>query len=161
MTDHFCTCGEIHKVKQAHKEVLNNMKLVMLRAAATHVIKTMDNDFKVYDFATEKQFKLFHNFQKLRYHGLITPVRDADNKRIKGRWLITRNGWEFLRGKKQMHAYVLVKDNRIVERSPEMVNLRDVATDMFEISTRFEYFDNNNKPVGLRPGVPAEQASLL
>jgi len=60
-----------------------------------------------------------------------------------------------------MHAYVLVKDNRIVERSPEMVSLRDIATDMFEISTRFEYFDDNNKPVGLRPGVPAEQASLL
>lgn len=162
MKDHFCTCGEVHKVKQAHKEVLNKMKLTMLRRAAEHVISTMDNNFMVREICEPDEFQLFNNFQKLRYHGLVTPIRDGEGKRVKGLWLITRNGWEFLRGKKLMHAWVSVKENRIVERSEDMVSLRDVAMDMFEITTRFEYFDEEtNQPVGLRPGVSAEQTSIL
>lgn len=162
MKDHFCTCGEIHKVKDAHKEHLNRMKLTMLMRAANHVKETMENNFMVREICEPDEFQLFNNFQKLRYHGLITPIRDDDGKRIKGQWLITRNGWEFLRGKKLMHAWVKVKDNRITERSEDLVSLRNVATDMFEIVTRFEYFDEESgQPIGLRPGVVAEQVALL
>jgi hypothetical protein len=162
MSSHPCTCGETHHVKDARKEVLNRMKLTMLRRAADHVIKTMDNNFMVREICEPDEFQLFNNFQKLRYHGLVTPVRDANGKRVKGIWLITRNGWDFLRGSKSLHAWVRVKDNRIIERSEELVTLREVAADIFEIVTRFEYFDESTgEPVGLRPGVPAEQASLL
>lgn len=165
--NHFCSvCKKIHIVqpaKEARKEHLNKMKLIMLRTAAQHVMKTMSNDFMVRDIADPEEFKLFNNFQKLRYHGLVTPTRDGAGKRIKGHWLITRNGWAFLRGDIMLPRYVLVQDNHIEGRADEDVSLRQVASQDFEIVTQFEYFDDNNKPVGLRPAQPKkmEQASLL
>jgi len=142
-------CGQ--EIKEAHKEVLNKMKLTMLQTAAAHVKQTMKNDFKVYEFAPEEQFKTYNNFQKLRYHGLITPVRDNMNRRIRGRWLITRNGWSFLRGELQMPSYVTVKNNRIDQHSAHLISVRDVYRGSEAITTTFEYFDEWGKPIGYRP----------
>ncbi len=136
----------------------------MLRRAADHVMRTMDNDFMVRDISEPEEYSMFHNFQKLRYHGLVTPVRDAAGGRIKGQWLITRNGWAFLRGEIELSKYVLVSNNHIKDRSEEKVSLRNVNAGVLEITTRFEYFDDNNQPVGLRPAVPTPkpiQESLL
>lgn len=152
-TEHRCTCGEMHVISPPHKETMNKMKLVMLKRAAAHVMETHDNNFMVREIADDDEFKLFNNFQKLRYHGLITPVRDNNNKRIKGQWLITRNGWAFLKGQKDLPKYVLVKDNHIVERSTERVTLRNVAADPMEIIRTFEYFDENMLFTGLRPAL--------
>lgn len=136
------------------------MKLTMLRKAASHVIETMSNDFMVRDIAEPEQFKLFNNFQKLRYHGLVTPVLDSNKRRMKGRWLITRNGWDFLRGNRSLPDWVLVKENRITEKSEHLIAISEVSRD-FEIATHFEYFDENNNPVGLRPNAAPSQVALL
>jgi hypothetical protein len=144
-----CTaCGQ--QIQEAHKEVLNKMKLTMLQTAAQHVKQTMKNDFKVYEFAPETQFKTYHNFQKLRYHGLITPVRE-NNQRIRGRWLITRNGWAFLRGELSLPSYVLVKNNRIEQHSEHLISVKDVYRGSEAITTTFEYFDEFGEPIGYRP----------
>lgn len=149
---HFCSnCGEIHLPAPAHKEVLNKMKVVMLRRAADHVIKTMDNKFMVREISRPEEYSMFHNFQKLRYHGLIAPIRDENGKKLKGQWLITRNGWAFVRGEIELSKFVLVANNHIRERSEKKVSLREVNAQVLEIQTRFEYFDVNNKPIGLRP----------
>lgn len=152
-------CGQ--KVQEAHKESLNKMKLTMLQKAAKHVMETMKNDFRVYDFVGEDEFKLFNNFQKLRYHGLITPARDNQDRRIKGRWLITRNGWAFLRGELDIPRYVLVRNNRIVEKSSERTLVRDVYYGSEAIQTTFEYFDDYGQPVGYRPGYKERQTALV
>jgi hypothetical protein len=161
---HLCSeCNEPHRVSPAHKEVLNKMKLTMLSVAAKHIMKTMSNNFMVRDIAQPDEFKLFNNFQKLRYHGLVTPARDDAGNRIKGRWLITRNGWGFLRGDIELPQYVIVRDNHIEERADRKVTLREVDSGAMEIVTNFFYFDENNKPVGMRPVAPikVEQPSLF
>ncbi len=87
-----------------------------------------------------------------------------DDNKIKGQWLITRNGWAFLRGEIELSKYVLVSNNHIKERSDEKVTHRNVNAGVMEITTAFEYFDDNNRPVGLRPSAPAPkpvQESLL
>jgi hypothetical protein len=151
MSDICPECGQ--RKQDAHKEVLNRMKLTMLQSAAAHVMQTMRNDFKVYDFANDRQFKTYHNFQKLRYHGLITPVKDPLGRRIRARWLITRNGWSFLRGEKELPKYVLVQHNLIIKHAPELVYMKDVYYGADYIQTTFEYFDGAGNPVGVRPGV--------
>ena len=59
----------------------------------------------------------YNNFQKLRYFGLVHHVKDQDGNRKAGRWLITRNGWAFLRGDVQMPEYVKTFRNEIWERA--------------------------------------------
>lgn len=155
MNDHRCTeCGELHLSPPTHKEVLSKLKLVMLRRAADHVIETMSNDFMVRDISKPEEYSMFHNFQKLRYHGLVAPARDGVGRKIKGRWLITRNGWAFLRGDIELSKYVLVSGNHIKERSDEKTTCNRVAQGSVEITTRFEYFSDDNKPVGFRPVAP-------
>jgi hypothetical protein len=145
-------CGQ--KIQTAHKEEFNAMKLKLLKRAASHVMNTMNNDFKVKEFAQPEEFKQFHNFQKLRYHGLITPVTDKiTGQRIKGRWLITRNGWAFLRGEFMIPKYVLVKNNKITSHSDKLISIKDVYYGSDSIQTTFEYFDENNRAVGYRPTV--------
>lgn len=142
-------CGQV--IKQAHKEVLNKSKLIMLKAGAKRVIETGKNEFMVRDIADPSEFKLYNNFQKLRYHGLVTPARDEANHRVKGKWLITRNGWAFLRGEIQMPAYVIIKNNTVESRADRTVGFKDVWRGEECICTVFEYFDDDGKMVGVRP----------
>jgi hypothetical protein len=135
----------------------------MLKRAAEHVILNMTNNFMVREISQPEEYSVWHNFQKLRYHGLITPIRDDAGNRIKGQWLITRNGWAFLRGEIKLPAYVMVRDNRVIDHSNDLVELRNVNAGVPEIQTKFEYFDSDGKPVGFRPKTPTklEQVSLL
>lgn len=155
------SCGQ--KIQEAHKEEFSAMKLSMLKQAAGHVMSTMRNDFKVRDFATPEEFKRFNNFQKLRYHGLVTPVRDrVTQQRIKGRWLITRQGWAFLRGELEISKFVLVKNNQIVSHSDTKVGVRSIYYGSEAIQTTFEYFDDSGSPVGFRPTLQrSPQMSLI
>lgn len=149
-------CGECGRPKpQAHKESMDKTRLQMLQKAAQRVVDTGVNDFKKKDLGlAEFGQSAYGNFTRLRYHGLITPVRDQNKKRIKGRWLITRNGWAFLRGEFQIHKYVLVKNNEITSRSDERIGLRDVWFGAEIMQTTFEYFDDDGRMVGVRPIAP-------
>lgn len=65
----------------------------------------------------ETQHKCPHNnFQKLRYFGLVHHVKDQDGNRKAGRWLITRNGWAFLRGDLAIPDFVMTFRNKIYSK---------------------------------------------
>lgn len=145
---HNCSeCGEPHIVQQAHKEVLNKHKLTMLKAAAQHVMDTQRNDFKLSEL---DEISNYNNFQKLRYHGLVHHVR-KNGVWLRGHWLITRNGWAFLRGELDLPKFVKVKNNSIVERSLDLINVRHVYYGSEVVNTTFEYFDDDGRPVAIRP----------
>lgn len=159
MSDRCEKCGQ--RVKQAHKETLNKKLLTGLQQASSMIITSGSNDVDLHAFIDD--YNIYNNFQKLRYFGLIHHVRDAQGRKVRGHWLITRNGWAFLRGELEVHKWVKVLDNEIRERSPELAGVRDVYRGSDIVVTTFEYFDDNNNPVGFRPTIPAkpEQASLL
>lgn len=162
------SCGQ--PIKQAHKEVLSKQKLTMLQTAARRVIETGVNDFKkrdVGDFASSPT--AYNNFQKLRYHGLITQVK-KNGVLHRERWLITRNAWAFLRGDLELPKWVMVRNNHIDENFPrcqELISVKDVYRGSDVITTTFEYFDHDTgAQVGFRPVLPqpthqAEQQSLI
>lgn len=148
--DEVCNhCGQ--RIPLARKELLNKQMVKMLKRAAGHVMTTMQNDFMVRDFTEPSEFKQYNWFSHLRLHGLIFKQRDAQGKELRGRWGITRNGWAFLRGEKQLPAYVLVKNNHIQSRADELVGFNQVWRGEDTMQTSFEYFDDNGKPVGIRP----------
>lgn len=155
------SCGQ--RIQQTRKESLSKMKLSMLRAAADHVIRTGKNDFMTRDFTSDEEYKLYSNFQHLRYHGLIAHVR-LNGQKVRKHWLITRNGWAFLRGDIQLPKYILVRNDKTQSRSDVLVSLGDVWHGADYIQTTFEYFDHETgEPIGFRPRAPqtSPQASLF
>lgn len=139
-------CGSF--VPLAHKETLSKHKLTMLQTAANHVKATHVNDFALSDLSADSNN--YNNFQKLRYHGLVHHVKD--NGVVKrGHWLITRRGWQFLRGEIEINKWVKVKQNELVEWSTETIGVKDVYRGAEAIVTTFEYFDDNGNMVGVRP----------
>jgi len=154
-------CGQ--KIQQTHKEMLTKHKLTILKVAAQHVMSTGVNDFRMRDmgdFTTSPSD--YNNFSKLRFHGLITPVKDKlSDRKIKGRWLITRNGWAFLRGELDIPKYVMVRNNSVQSRSDARISVRDVFYGSEVIQTTFEYFDDAGKPVGVRPLLPSANNKQL
>lgn len=146
MSDFCSSCGQV--IREAHKEFLTQGKLAMLKMAATHVMATMRNDVSLRTF--DNSPNLYNNFQKLRYHGLVYYV-EKRGERVRGHWLITRNGWAFLRGEINLPKYVIVQHNHISSRSDQLIGVREVYRGSDVIQTTFEYFDNEGNPVGWRP----------
>jgi len=140
-------CGQ--EIKQAYKEVLSKHKLTMLQRAARYIMERRVNDYDLHDMIHEHND--YTNFQKLRFHGLVHHVTDKNGRKVRGHWLITRNGWAFLRGELQLPKFVLVKNNGVVTRSEETISVRDVYRGSEAIITMFEYFDDNGNMVGVRP----------
>lgn len=155
------SCGQ--RIQETRKETLSKMKLTMLRAAADHVIATGKNDFRVRDFSAPEDYKLYSNFHHLRFHGIIAKVK-KDGQVVPRHWLVTRNGWAFLRGELELPKYVLVRNNAIESRADRLVSLGDVWHGADNLVTNFEYFDHETgEPIGWRPRFPqsSPQAALF
>lgn len=151
MNDRCTHCGQ--RIRLQRKEMLNTAKVRMLKRAAEHVMSTMKNDFMTKDFTDDNEYKLYSNFQHLRYHGLIAHVK-VNGQKVRKHWLITRNGWSFLRGDIDLPKYVLVKDDHTQSRSDKKVYLKDLLHGEPYVQTSFEYFDDDGNPVGIRPHYP-------
>jgi hypothetical protein len=154
-------CGQ--RIQLQRKEVLGKGKIRMLKAAAAHVMTTMQNDFMVRDISAPEEYKLYSNFHHLRFHGIVAKVK-KDGKVVPRHWLVTRNGWAWLRGEIALPKYVMVKDNAIQSRSDQLIYLKDRLGGEDYIQTSFEYFDDDGNPVGIRPHYPApenNQARLI
>lgn len=166
MKSHICSeCGLEHIVQDAHKESIDKRKLMMLKAAAQWVIDNNKNEFKKKDLDLIRFGQsAYGNFGALRYHALIAKVKDKKtNKPIKGLWLVTRQGWAFLRGEYDPPKFVLVRNNKIVpdSHSRQTINVRHVYYGSDIITTTFEYFDEDGKPIGWRPTVTPDNQSKL
>jgi hypothetical protein len=137
----------------SHKETLNKMKAEILKTAGQLVINTNRNQFKKRDVpGLADNPTRYNNFQKLRYHGLIAQAR-RNGVKLRDEWVITRNGWAFLRGELSLPKYVTVLDNHLVEggKSKHLVKMLDVLKGGMYLETQFEYFDDEGRPVGIRP----------
>jgi hypothetical protein len=91
--------------------------LVMTLRKTGLAIKTKGKN----DIDLQKEMDLtknqYNNFQKLRYFGLVHHVKDQNGNRKAGRWLITRNGWAFLRGELPVCEYVRTFRNKIYDKA--------------------------------------------
>jgi len=156
-------CGQ--RIQLQRKEILNKACAIMLKRAAEHVMRTMQNDFEIRDFTEDGDFKFFSNFSHMRYHGLVAHVK-VNGKVHKRRYLITRNGWAWLRGEIALPQFRMVKNGHNVpgKQSDRLVYLRDIWHGEPYVQTSFEYFDDDGRPIGIRPNFPAtdnKQARLI
>lgn len=137
---------------RSHKEILNKHKITLLKKAARQVVNSEKNEFNIGIF--RDNITDYNNLQKLRYHGLITHIK-VNGVIQRGKWLITRNGFSFLKGETGLPKWVEIEENRIVAQSDNIVFIEDVYKGSEAVATTFEYF-NNNKAIGWRPTAPSE-----
>lgn len=143
---------------KTHKEILSTHKLKMLRKASKEVERTGLNEINIQIF--RDNITDYNNWQKLRFHGLITHVEKNGIKQ-RGLWLITRQGWEFLEGKKELPKWVEIQDNHIVNRSEQTISVREVYHGSEAIVTTFNYRSGDREWIAPLNQQPSMQASLL
>lgn len=85
----------------------------------------------------------YANLPKLRYHGLIDKVKNEDGKIIKGEWVITARGVQFLRGDISIPKEVLTFRNKVIEVS-------DDTTWIKEVMKKDEWFQSEYQRVIMR-----------
>ena len=124
-------CGARMKI---WKHNLSLGLVVTLRRFGQAVKEKGENDIHLQK-ETEMTKNQYNNFQKLRYFGLVHHVKNGEGVRKAGRWLITRNGWDFLKGKIPMTEYMKTFRNRLYAKSRNNKFI-------FEIDTAYsqEYF---------------------
>lgn len=137
---------------RSHKEHLNKHKVSMLKQAAQEIIATGTNEFSIKIYWNDPNN--YNNFQKLRYHGLVAHITN-DGKIVRGQWLVTSNGWKFLKGELALPVWVEVQDNHIVARSDILKKIDSIYDGSTVIATTFEYSDGS-----IRPG-PSIQPALF
>lgn len=79
------------------------------------------------------------NWTKVRFHGLVAKVKQEDGSQLRGHWLITKRGADFLKGKVSIPQTVWVYRNKVVEHSEEMVTVRDVVGSLPYVDTEIKY----------------------
>jgi hypothetical protein len=124
---------------RTHKETLNRHKLNLLKRGAADVDSSGVNIVDIGLF--RDNINSYNNWQKLRYHGLIAKTEK------RGEWVITKNGWKFLRGEISLPKFILVADNRIIEHSEQRVEVQDLLSQEELVQEVFEYYEPSYQPV--------------
>lgn len=151
--------GCMRKIPLARKESLSRIKVEILMSAGQLVAERLSNRFKLRDVPACTEPSHYNNFQKLRYHGLIAKAT-VNGRLMRNEWVITRNGFRFLRGTLEIPKFVKIRQNHIVERAAECVSLSQVWRGAPYLETSFEYFDEDNNPIGVRPQADTQVALL-
>ena len=121
MSEHRCpTCGANmeafwHSISPGLTKVLIKA-YVYVSAHGENVFNPHDINLSNYEYS---------NYQKLRFHGLIARYKQ-DGKVIKGKWLITSRGGDYLKGQLLVPAKVKTLRNKVIDHSPEMVSIGEV-----------------------------------
>ncbi len=149
------TCGQ--RIREIRAHHMNKHLLSLLQAGSKVIMASNVNDFRRADL--DGEVSDYTNLSPLRYFGLIHRVK-KDGVVQRGHWLITRNGWTFLRGEIEIPKYIKVRDNTIESRAEETVHVRDVYRGSEAIATTFEYFDHETgEQIGWHPVAPKPEHS--
>lgn len=143
----------------SHKEILSAHKLRLLRQAAREVERTGVNQFSIRIF--KDNITDYNNLQKLRFHGLIAHLEKNGQKVRGGMWVITRQGFEFMEGKKMLPKWVEIEKNHIISRSREEIGVRDVYHGSEAVITTFDYRSGDRQWVAPLNQQPSLQITLI
>lgn len=113
-------CTHCHHSINIYSYPINKVMVAFLRSMARATDETGSREVDV-----EKVSVIHHErtqITKLRVHGLIAKVKDADGHHRARMWLITSKGWDFLRGQ-EIPRKVIIYNNQVIGHSPETVTI--------------------------------------
>jgi len=123
--------AKVKKYKSSMNIVITQALIKISRAV---YIKAQNKPFTeandIYISRLPKEIEMTHeersNISKLRVHGLIAKVKENDEVK-RGRWLITRQGWAYLRGEEITNTVTHFR-NRVIDRSDDKTTIGEVMT---------------------------------
>lgn len=150
-------CPTCHRNLSAEWKGLTKGQAKFLLQMRARVHEVGKNDLDIGVGAWPELSKVqYANVTPLRRFGLVTHVKDENKKPIMGRWLITRNGWAFMRGDIEIPKKVMVWLDRTIDKTIETVSLREILID----DDIPEWTSKDDVLAGYVPA-PPEQISLL
>lgn len=127
--EHALICEHCGAKMLKHWHRISEGLAVSLTKFRAEVIRTHTN--KVHLVNDLKLTKIeYNNFQKLRYHGLVTKYINPETKlNIAGYWLLTHRGNLFCRGEIDIPFRIQTYRNKISERETRLINIKDILKD--------------------------------
>lgn len=104
-------CDRCHQVIAIYSYRANKNLAILLRRMADYMQSTNSKEVNIDDI--EGVYSIKSQRTKLRLHGLIAQVKNADGTRKANCWLITRKGWAWLQGE-AIEKYVIVFANQVI-----------------------------------------------
>lgn len=119
-------CSHCHHSINIYEYPINKVMVKFLRAMAK---ATDDGQSREVD--VEKVSVIHHErtqITKLRIHGLIAKVKDEKGHHKARMWLITKKGWDFLRGV-EVPRKVVIYNNQVLGHTGGMVTVGRIDSD--------------------------------
>lgn len=122
-------CSHCHQTIKIYRYKINRATATFVRAVANAVRDTGVNDVDIETIGIA--YSVRTQVSKIRQHGLIARIKNAEGKQIPRRWLITHKGWDFLNGE-QIPSKVVVFNNQVLGHDGEFVDIYTVLGERFD-----------------------------
>ena len=119
-------CSHCHHSINIYEYPINKVMVKFLREMAKATDKGQSREVDV-----EKVSVIHHErtqITKLRIHGLIAKVKDEKGHHKARMWLITKKGWDFLRGV-EVPRKVVIYNNQVLGHTGGMVTIGRIDSD--------------------------------
>ncbi len=120
------TCS--HAIKFYHYK-LNKIHAIFLRAMAAEVRNTDVNDVDISTIGLA--YSVRSQVTKMRQHGLIARIKNADGSQVARHWLITSKGWQFLNGH-PVPSRVTIYNNQVLGHGGDTVHIKELLGEVFD-----------------------------
>lgn len=119
-------CTHCHHSINIYEYPINKVMVKFLREMAKATDETKSREVDV-----EKVSVIHHErtqITKLRIHGLIAKVKDEKGHHKARMWLITKKGWDFLRGV-EVPRKVVIYNNQVLGHTGGMITIGRIDSD--------------------------------
>lgn len=124
---HSLTKGMVHGLMKFANACI---KLGVKEGIPRHVISKAGEKLELDEYA---------NWTKLRFFGLVAKYKE-DGVHKKGWWLVTRNGWAFLRGDHFVPTQIKTFRNKIVSKSEQTISMSEIYGSQPWFPSRDDFF---------------------
>lgn len=120
-------CDRCNRPINIYRYKLNSTLAIFLRRMAQAVKQSGVNDVDVSTLGLP--YSMRTQVSKLRTHGLIARVKNDENAQVAGHWLVTRKGWDWLRGE-PLPAKVVVFENQVLGHEGGTLTINEVLKEL-------------------------------
>lgn len=122
-------CTNCQQTIKVYRYKLNKAHSQFIKAMANEVRASGVNDVDISTIGLA--YSIRSQVTKLRQHGLIARIKNAEGAQIPRRWLVTKKGWAFVNGDK-VPSKVVIYANQVLGHEGDMVNIYDVLGEKFD-----------------------------
>jgi hypothetical protein len=122
-------CSKCNQTIKIYRYKINKTHASFLKAMANAVRDTGENDVDISTIGIAYSTRT--QVSKIRQHGLIARIKNAEGAQIPRRWLITHKGWEFLNGQ-PIPEKVVIYNNQVLGHDGANVSIYEVLKQRFD-----------------------------